>query len=131
MGSARPEVDAATELAPWFVAGLPRPALKLVATQLLSKGQVGDFIVRDVKTDPNCFGLTVKVLDRKLINFIIEPFSLAGAQAYEAQPAGALGYDGLQVMLRGLRLRGRLACRQPIALHYPNVASLCKKIRPL
>ena len=45
----RPEVDAASELAPWFVSGLPRPALKLVATQLVSNGKIGDFIVRDVR----------------------------------------------------------------------------------
>jgi hypothetical protein len=42
----RPDVDPVTELSPWFVVGLPRPALKLVATNLVTDGRPGEFIVR-------------------------------------------------------------------------------------
>ena len=48
----RPDVDPVTELAPWFVVGLPRPALKLVATNLVTDGRPGEFMVR-------CVGSTV------------------------------------------------------------------------
>lgn len=42
----RPDVDPVTELAAWFVVGLPRPALKLVATNLMQVGRPGEFLVR-------------------------------------------------------------------------------------
>ena len=42
----RPDVDPVTELAAWFVVGLPRPALKLVATNLMQVGRAGEFLVR-------------------------------------------------------------------------------------
>lgn len=42
-----------------------------MASELESKGILGDFLVRDVKSDANSYGLVVKGEDGKLANFLI------------------------------------------------------------
>lgn len=42
-----------------------------MASELESKGNSGDFLVRDVKSDVNSYGLVVKGEDGKLANFLV------------------------------------------------------------
>ena len=66
----RPPLDPATEMAAWFVCGLARPQLRRISRTLLRCGAPGDFIVRDVASRPEAFGLLVKG-DAGLISFMV------------------------------------------------------------
>jgi hypothetical protein len=42
------DVDPETEMAPWFMAGVPRAEVRQVAMDMLKQGQTGNFLVRYV-----------------------------------------------------------------------------------
>lgn len=68
----KPIVDVESELASWYVVGLPRSTLKHVATVLINNGANGEFLVRDVRSNPGSLGLTVKMHGKRLKNFLID-----------------------------------------------------------
>ena len=64
-------LDPDTELADWFVVGLPRAEVKMMALTIVREGQVGDFLVRDVQSEPNAYGLSVKGPEGTMLSFLI------------------------------------------------------------
>eukprot|EP00729_Bicosta_minor_P018512 gene18512-22208_t len=68
-------VDREAELTPWFLGGLGRSELKAVAMDVLRNGAIGEFFVRDVASNPNALGLSVKVGNHDLRNYLILPKS--------------------------------------------------------
>ena len=59
-------------MASWFVSGMPRAEVREMAQDMLQHGRPGNFLVRDVKSERNCYGLVVLSRERKLVNFHIE-----------------------------------------------------------
>lgn len=66
-------VDREAELAAWFLGGLGRSELKAVAMDVLRNGAIGEFFVRDVASNPNALGLSIKVGGHDLRNYLILP----------------------------------------------------------
>lgn len=83
-------IDDYSSKAPWLLVGADRSELKLILTQLLQDGTEGSFIIRDVVSEPGCFGLSVKMSGGKLPNYLIERIPI---------PGGNLSHPGFQ--LRG------------------------------
>eukprot|EP00039_Didymoeca_costata_P031082 m.33040 g.33040 ORF g.33040 m.33040 type:complete len:564 (+) comp8482_c0_seq1:305-1996(+) len=71
-------VDAAARHAPWYLGGLPRHELKGIAVDILKNGVNGEFFVRDVSSQPNCLGLSIKIADMELTNFLLLPTNYKG-----------------------------------------------------
>ncbi|EDQ88358.1 uncharacterized protein MONBRDRAFT_26443 [Monosiga brevicollis MX1] len=69
--SAEP-IDPETEMASWFVSGMPRTEVRQMAMDMLKKGRPGNFLIRDVKSEPNCYGMSVRTTQNKLVNYLIE-----------------------------------------------------------
>ena len=64
------EVDSETEMATWFCAGMQRAEIRQQAEAVM-QGPTGSFLVRDTQSHPGSFGLTVKVADKQLKNFLL------------------------------------------------------------
>ena len=97
------DVDPETEMAPWFMAGVPRVEVRQVAMDMLKQGQIGNFLVRyvgctldyaqparltcvwyrDVKSEPNCYGISIKNSQNKLVNYLIEKSSRKQDPGYQ------------------------------------------------
>ena len=50
-----------------------REAIKAFALNMLRSGEVGRFFIREVASTPGCLGLTVKVSDQELVNYLLKP----------------------------------------------------------
>ena len=64
------EVDDKTEMAHWFVAGLPRSQVRKLG-KLLKKKPAGAFLVRSAKRHDGPYALTV-VINKKIVNYLIK-----------------------------------------------------------
>eukprot|EP00039_Didymoeca_costata_P025333 m.13010 g.13010 ORF g.13010 m.13010 type:complete len:645 (-) comp4770_c0_seq2:113-2047(-) len=82
-------VDASAEMAPWFVSGTPRQEVRKIALEILKMGDVGEFIVRDVESEPECLGLSVKMTATDMSNFLIIGVKGGGNKAMRLQLRGA------------------------------------------
>jgi hypothetical protein len=65
------QVDTLTSAAEWFVAGVDRGGVKEMTLEIMRRGEPGDFLVRDVASEPGHFGLAVKS-ETGLLNYLIE-----------------------------------------------------------
>eukprot|EP00038_Savillea_parva_P031837 m.90929 g.90929 ORF g.90929 m.90929 type:complete len:513 (+) comp9884_c0_seq2:64-1602(+) len=64
-------VDPEASLAPWYLVGKPRKEVKKLATQVLRRGTVGEFFVRDISSHPGCLGLSIKTSRDDLMNYLL------------------------------------------------------------
>ena len=64
-------VDPLTANAEWFVSGVEREEVKEMTQNIMKMGEVGDFLVRDVSSEPGNFGLSLKA-ESGLLNYLIE-----------------------------------------------------------
>eukprot|EP00041_Stephanoeca_diplocostata_P034406 m.1172235 g.1172235 ORF g.1172235 m.1172235 type:complete len:737 (+) comp24516_c1_seq6:268-2478(+) len=108
-------VDTQTELASWFMSGIPPSELKLFVQELLQNGRRGEFIVRDITHRPDALGLLVKDLrptEHRTFNIVQDKkktcFHIEGApekfetifmliKFYAHRPRKSLG--GIQLLL--------------------------------
>eukprot|EP00041_Stephanoeca_diplocostata_P027993 m.781511 g.781511 ORF g.781511 m.781511 type:complete len:1077 (+) comp23286_c0_seq4:353-3583(+) len=93
-------IDEFTTNATWFVSGTDRNELKAKLAHMLKHGTIGQFIIRDVVSDPGNFGMSVKMPQGRLPNYLIERirgsdgtpdlFQLRGSGPREMFPSLAL-----------------------------------------
>eukprot|EP00729_Bicosta_minor_P025791 gene25791-23044_t len=57
---------------PWYLCGMPRPAVKQIAVRMKQQGGVGAFLIRDVSSLPGGMALCIKLPTGKLGNYVIE-----------------------------------------------------------
>lgn len=71
--ASRKAARAASRLASahWFLSGVPKSEVQQLARSLAAKGRLGNFLVRDVASRPDCLGLVVKTT-RGISNYLIE-----------------------------------------------------------
>ena len=79
-------VDATAEMAPWFVSGTPRDGVKRIALEIMKAGAVGEFVVRDIESAPESLGISVKMSQQDLSNFMIN--RVAGSKSPRLQIRG-------------------------------------------
>lgn len=89
-------VDADCELSSWFLSGLPRQQIRTIAKRMIKYGEAGNFLIRDIKTEPNSFGLSIKLKDGTLGNYLIKNsshgFVIRGTQKYFSTMSGLVDY---------------------------------------
>ena len=77
-GAGKFGIDTLTAKSPWFIVGADRDQLKAIMGQLLNDGVEGDFLIRDVTSEPGCFGISVKMPGGRMPNYLIERKPLPG-----------------------------------------------------
>lgn len=70
-------VDSLTASAEWFVSGVERPQVKEFTENIMEHGEIGDFLIRDVSSDPENYGLAIKTATG-LSNYLIERIKSPG-----------------------------------------------------
>jgi len=65
-------VDSETELSRWFMAGIPRDAVKVLAVELATSGEIGDFFIREKLGKQSTFALMVHEISGQLLTFIMK-----------------------------------------------------------
>ena len=73
-----------------------RDQVRLIAKRILRYGAVGNFLVRDIKSEPNSFGLSIRLKDGTLGNYMIknsaQGFVIRGTQKYFTTLSGLIDY---------------------------------------
>eukprot|EP00036_Acanthoecidae_sp_10tr_P009746 CAMPEP_0182918574 /NCGR_PEP_ID=MMETSP0105_2-20130417/2172_1 /TAXON_ID=81532 ORGANISM="Acanthoeca-like sp., Strain 10tr" /NCGR_SAMPLE_ID=MMETSP0105_2 /ASSEMBLY_ACC=CAM_ASM_000205 /LENGTH=971 /DNA_ID=CAMNT_0025055673 /DNA_START=20 /DNA_END=2935 /DNA_ORIENTATION=- len=65
-------IDEFSARASWFASGTDRTELKAKLARMLEDGKDGDFLIRDVASDPGNFGMSIKMSEGKMPNYLIE-----------------------------------------------------------
>ena len=83
-GAGKFGIDTLTAKSPWFIVGADRAQLKAIMGQLLKDGVEGDFLIRDVASEPGCFGISVRMPGGRMPNYLIERKPLPGGGSSSA-----------------------------------------------
>eukprot|EP00040_Diaphanoeca_grandis_P021595 m.115207 g.115207 ORF g.115207 m.115207 type:complete len:393 (+) comp28405_c2_seq2:108-1286(+) len=122
-------IDSETELSRWFMAGIPRDAVKMLAVELAASGEVGDFFIREKLGKQNTYALMVNEGVGKLLTFITKKvlskrghvgFQIEGAPDCEVFETIA-GLVNFYASSRRLSLGVQLVCQSTDVDGFPIV----------